>query len=78
MALEFCLVTHHRIVDVFGDLLERFGLVMMRVGVDDQEVLIFAIDRLIGGVAQQRAGVEFFAGGNRGSPCLARNWDRSA
>ena len=55
------LVAQHRIVDVFGDLLEGLGLVVVRVDVDDQEVLVLALDRLLGGVAQQRAGVELLA-----------------
>ncbi len=62
MALKFGLVAHHRIFDVFGDLLERLGLVVVRVGIDDQEVFVLAHDRLIDGVAQQRAGVELLAG----------------
>ena len=40
MALELGLVAQHRIVDVFGDLLERFGLVVVGVDVDDQEVFV--------------------------------------
>ena len=62
MALKFGFVAHHRIVDVFGDLLKRFGLVVMGVDVDDQEIFVVARDRLLCGVAQQRARVEFFTG----------------
>ena len=50
-ALEFRLVAQHRIVDELGDLLERLGLVVVRLDVDDEEVFIAALDRLLGGVA---------------------------
>ena len=57
-ALELRLVAQHRVLDELRDLLERLGLVVMRVDVDDEEVLVAALDRLLGGVLQQRAGVE--------------------
>ena len=61
-ALEFRLVAQHRIVDELGDLLERLGLVVVRVYVDNEEILVAALDRLLGGVAQQGARVEGLGG----------------
>ena len=50
-------VPQHRIVDVFDDLVERFRLVMMRIDVDDQEILVAALHRLLGRVRQRLRGV---------------------
>ena len=47
IALIFGLVAHHRIFDVFGDLGEGRGLVVMAVDIDDQEILVAALDRLL-------------------------------
>ena len=46
-ALELGLVAQHRILDVFSDLVESFGLVVMGIDVDDQEILVVALDRLL-------------------------------
>ena len=50
---------HHRVGHVFQDLVERLQLVVMRVDVDDRKVLVAAVLRLLGGVREHLAGVEF-------------------
>ena len=49
---------HHRVGHVFQDLVERLELVVMRVDVDDRELIVFALLRLARGVRQRLAGVE--------------------
>jgi hypothetical protein len=49
---------HHRVGHVFQDLVERLELVMVRVDVDDRELVVVALLRLLGGVSQHLAGVE--------------------
>ena len=46
-----------RIVDVFHDLRERLVLVVVRVDVDDQEILVLALHGLLGGMRQRLRGV---------------------
>ena len=55
-------MAQHRILDIFGDLLEGLGLVVMRVDIDDQKVLIVPLHGLLGGIAQQRARIELLVG----------------
>ena len=45
---------------------EGFGLVMMRVDIDDAEILVAALDRLLGGVGEERRGVELLRARRRG------------
>ena len=59
-ALDLRLVAHHRVLDIFEDLLERLGLVMVRVDVDDAEILVFPLRRLLGRMGEQGRRVEFF------------------
>ena len=61
-ALVLRLVAQHRIVDVLEDFVERLGLVVVAVDVDDAEILVAALDRLFGGMCEQRRGVEFGRG----------------
>ena len=49
----------HRIVHVVENLVERFQLVVMRVDVDDRELVVAALARLVRGVLQELGGVEF-------------------
>ena len=45
--------SHHYETEAFKEIAEY---------IDDEEILIVALDRLVDGIAQQRAGVEFLAG----------------
>ena len=47
------------IVHVAEHLLPDIGLMVMRVDIDDHEIVVTALRRLTGGVLQERAGVEF-------------------
>ena len=47
------------IVHVFENLVDRFGLVVMRVDVDDRKILVAALGRLLGGMREKFRGVEF-------------------
>jgi hypothetical protein len=68
-------MTQHRVVHVLDDFLERLGLVVVTVDVDDAEVLVAAGRRLLGGIRQQRRGVEFGGGEICGIPnCFTRRW----
>ncbi len=49
---------HHRIDDVLADLLEGFRLVVVGIAVDDEEVVVATLLRLLGCVLQEGAGVE--------------------
>ena len=49
----------HRIVHVFEDFADRLAFVVMRVDIDDREILVPAFGSLLRGVRQQLAGVEF-------------------
>ncbi len=49
----------HRVFHVFEDLVERLQLVVVRVDVDDREVPVAALARLLRGVGEQLGGVEF-------------------
>ena len=40
----------------------ELGLVVVGIDVDDQEVLVLAVDRLLRGMLEQRRGVEFLDG----------------
>ena len=55
-------MAHHRILHVLQDLVERLGLVVVAVDVDDAEILVAALDRLLGGMRQQGRGVELGGG----------------
>jgi hypothetical protein len=55
-------VAQDRILHVLQDLVERLGLVMVAVDVDDQEILVAALDRLLRGMRKQGTGVEFCGG----------------
>ncbi len=57
-ALEPRLVAQHRVLDVFEDLAERLGLVMVRVDIDDAEILVAALRRLLGRMGEERRRVE--------------------
>ena len=47
IALILRLIAQHRVFDVFDDLGEGFGLVVMRVDIDDEEILVAPLDRLL-------------------------------
>ena len=49
---------HHRVGHVFEDFVERFELVVVRVDVDDRELVVVALLGLPRGVRQHLAGVE--------------------
>ena len=49
---------HHRVFDVFKQLGDRFRLVMMRIGVDDEDILEPPFIALTRGVCQQFRRVE--------------------
>ncbi len=61
-ALVLGLVAQHRIVHVLQDLVERLGLIVVAVDVDDAEVLVTALHRLLRGMREQRRGVELGGG----------------
>ena len=56
-------VADDRVLDIFGDRVERLALVVMRVDVDDQEILVVPLLRLAIGVLEEGAGVELIDGG---------------
>ena len=49
----------HRVVHVVEDLADRFAFVVMRIHVNDGEILVAALGCLLGCMRQQLAGVEF-------------------
>ena len=55
-------MAQNRILHVLQDLVEGLGLVVMAVDVDDAEILVAPLDRLVGGMRQQRGRVEFGGG----------------
>src|SRR5579862_6282743 len=59
-ALILRLVPHHRVFEEIANLGEAVGLVVMGVDIDDEEILIAPLDRLLVRMRQQRLGVEGF------------------
>src|SRR5690348_6032941 len=53
------LLPHHWVFDIVADLLEGLRLVMMRIDVDDEEILIAPPPRLLLGMRQQRPRIDF-------------------
>ena len=51
-----------RILHVLQISVEGLGLVVVAVDVDDAEILVAALDRLLGGMRQQGRGVELGGG----------------
>jgi hypothetical protein len=49
---------HHRVGHVFQDFVERFQLVVVRVDVDDRELVVVALLGLLRGLRQHFSGVE--------------------
>ena len=49
---------HHRVGHVFEDFVEQLQLVVVRVDIDDRELVVVALLGLLGGVGQHLAGVE--------------------
>ncbi len=54
------LVAQDRILDELGDLLEGLLFVVMGIRVNDEEVVVVAILRLLRGIAQESSGIELF------------------
>ena len=61
-ALIFGFVANDRILHVLQDLVECLGLVVVAVDVDDAEILVAALDRLVRRMRQQRGGIELGGG----------------
>ena len=61
-ALILGLVADDRILHVLQDLVEGLGLVVVAVDVDDAEILVAALDRLVRGMRQQGGGIELGGG----------------
>jgi len=51
------------ILDVLGDRAVVLGPVVMRVAIDDEEILVLALPRLTGRLAEQGPRVELLDGG---------------
>ncbi len=58
-ALIARLIAQDRVFDVIADALETVGLVVMRVDIDDEEILIAALDRLLFRMGEEGRGIEF-------------------